>query len=83
MAALGFLLPLWNKFGTYIIIVGLAFALVGAIYMKGQQDAQREADRITMQRDVEIRRQADEVRRDADAIGDPAERLRRWERTGP
>lgn len=83
MAPLAFLLPLWNRFGTYIIIVGLAFALVGAIYMKGQNDAQREANRVVLERDAEIRRESDEVRRDVDAVGDPAERLRRWQRPGP
>lgn len=83
MAPLAMLLPLWNRFGTYIIIVGLAFGIVGAIYLKGRTDANREADRIVLERDAEIRRDADAVRRDVDAAGDPAERLRRWERPGP
>lgn len=83
MVPLGPLLFLWNRYGNYIIVVGLALAAIGGLYMKGKHDAQREAERIVLERDAEIRREADSVRRDVDAIGDPTERLRRWERQGP
>lgn len=79
---MGFLLGLWNKAYAYVII-GLTFlAAVATIYLRGRGDANREAERRALGKDLENRKLGESIRGSVALEPDPTERLRRWRRPG-
>jgi hypothetical protein len=53
-----------------------------ATYLKGRGDANSANRRRALEQEAATRSEADSIRRDVDASGDVAERLRRWTRPG-
>jgi hypothetical protein len=76
------LLTIWNKIYGYVIVVAAAVAAFATIYLRGRSDANKETERQVLRKDLENRRISDDVRDSVGNAGDPAERLRRWQRPG-
>ena len=79
---MGFLVGLWNKAYAYVILGFTLLAGVAAIYLRGRGDANREAERRALGKDLENRKLGESIRGTVALEPDPVERLRRWRRPG-
>lgn len=80
---MGILIGLWQKLWGYVIVVVGVMAAFGMTYLRGKNDAKREAERQALERDLETRREADAIRDGAASVPDPVVELRtKWSRPG-